>query len=315
MKLGDALSLYIKRRQASGCKGSSLSNVLRHFERYVGSDRELDSIGPHEIRAFIDGTGPLTRYWHRKHSALLGFYRFALARRFVASLPVPTMTPRVRQSFQPYVYTEAELSSLINAIGDKRNRGTQLQRPTFRVLLLLLYGAGLRLSEALHLTHADFDVEQHLLVIRETKFNKTRLVPVGAHLFEILRNYTETYCPTPTPQPGDPLLKYRSGGPLRNSTVRRAFSRLRERAGVRRNDGARYQPRLHDLRHSSAVNRLTTWYRQGKDVQQLLPYLSTYLGHASIAATQVYLSMTPELLSQAAVRFARYSSEQEGGHE
>jgi integrase/recombinase XerD len=315
MKLADALSLYIQRRKAGGCKGSSLSNVLRHFERYVGPDRELDTIGLQEIRAFIDGIGPLTRYWHRKHSALLGFYRFALARRLVASLPVPVMTPRVRQSFQPYVYTEAELSLLINAVADKRTRGTQLQRPTFRVLLLLLYGAGLRLSEALQLTHADFDVAQQLLVIRETKFNKTRLVPVGGHLFEILRNYCETYRPTPTVLPGDPLLKYRDGGPLKNSTVQQAFSRLRERTGISRSDGARYQPRLHDLRHSSAVNRLTAWYRQGKDVQQLLPYLSTYLGHASIAATQVYLSMTPELLSEAAARFERYSGAQEEGYE
>ena len=83
------------------------------------------------------------------------------------------------------------------------------------------------------------------------------------------------------------------------------FRCLCEHTGIRRTDGARYQPRLHDLRHSFAVSRLTTWYQQGADVQTLLPQLSTYLGHAKIAATQVHLTMTPEILQQASRRFER----------
>jgi integrase/recombinase XerD len=93
--------------------------------------------------------------------------------------------------------------------------------------------------------------------------------------------------------------------PLR--TLEDTFQRLREHADVRRSDGARYQPRLHDLRHTFAVHRLTAWYRQGADVQRLLYHLSVYLGHAHLAATQVYLTMTPELLHQAGTRFERYA--------
>lgn len=87
----------------------------------------------------------------------------------------------------------------------------------------------------------------------------------------------------------------------------RAFCRLRESAGVHRHDGARYQPRLHDLRHGFAVHRLVSWYRQGADVQRLLPQLATYLGHVHVAATQRYLTMTPELLHEASLRFERYA--------
>jgi site-specific recombinase XerD len=76
---------------------------------------------------------------------------------------------------------------------------------------------------------------------------------------------------------------------------------------VHRNDGARYQPRLHDLRHSFAVHRLVSWYRQGADVQRLLPQLSTYLGHVHVASTQHYLTMTPELLQEASLRFELYA--------
>jgi integrase/recombinase XerD len=86
-----------------------------------------------------------------------------------------------------------------------------------------------------------------------------------------------------------------------------AFRRLRRYAGIHRDDGARYQPRLHDMRHCFAINRLTAWYQQGADVQKLLPQLATYLGHVSIAATQVYLTMTPELLQEASVRFEQYA--------
>ena len=82
---------------------------------------------------------------------------------------------------------------------------------------------------------------------------------------------------------------------------------------MRNADGARYQPRLHDLRHSFATHRLTSWYRQGADVQRLLPVLATYLGHESVAGTQVYLTLTPELLREASLRFERYAETGTGG--
>ena len=80
-------------------------------------------------------------------------------------------------------------------------------------------------------------------------------------------------------------------------------------AGVSRHDGAQYQPRIHDLRHSGAVHRLVAWYRSGADLQRLLPQLATYLGHIDLAATQRYLTMTPALLREASLRFERYARE------
>src|SRR5438309_1411337 len=91
--------------------------------------------------------------------------------------------------------------------------------------------------------------------------------------------------------------------PIRN--IRRESEWLRTHSGVRRK-GPQCPPRLHDLRHAAAVHRLTAWYREGKDVQRLLPLLSTYLGHVDIASTQLYLTMTPELLYEASQRFAQY---------
>ena len=108
-------------------------------------------------------------------------------------------------------------------------------------------------------------------------------------------------------KPEASLFLTRNGTPLARSTAENIFRRLRIRAGVRRSDGSRYQPRLHDLRHAAAVHRLVSWYREGADVNRLLPQLATYLGHVHIAGTQRYLTMTPELLNEASKRFESYA--------
>jgi site-specific recombinase XerD len=103
----------------------------------------------------------------------------------------------------------------------------------------------------------------------------------------------------------------RKGQPMCLETVRGCFQRIREAAGISRNDKAYYQPRLHDLRHTFAVNRLTAWYREGKDVQKHLSSLSTYLGHDKVSNTSVYLAMTDELLREASKRFKAYCNGEE----
>ncbi len=157
----------------------------------------------------------------------------------------------------------------------------------------------------------DVDLANAVLTIRAAKFYKSRLVPVGPQLAAVLASHlSRRRRARLVDGPNALLLANRDGTQLASSTVQDAFDTLRCVAGVHRAAGGRTIPRLHDLRHSFAVHRLTSWYRQGADVQRLLPVLSTYLGHADLEGTKVYLSMTPELLEQASLRFARYA---EGG--
>src|SRR6185437_7656552 len=115
---------------------------------------------------------------------------------------------------------------------------------------------------------------------------KTRLVPFGPQLFQALAAYAERRdAPVPPAGEGEPFFTTRQGSRVNQGTLEASFQRVRKQAGICRADGARYQPRLHDLRHTFAVHRLTSWYRQGADVQKLLPKLSVYLGHAHLAAT------------------------------
>jgi integrase/recombinase XerD len=170
-----------------------------------------------------------------------------------------------------------------------------------------LYGAGLRISEALALTAADVDLAARILIIRESKFYKTRLVPIGDDLCLVLIRYATTH----RRDRGDsPFFLSRRGDAVTRQNAESTFRRLRVRAGIMRNDdNPRHQPRLHDLRHTMAVHRLVSWYRNGADVQRLLPQLSTYLGHVHIAGTQRYLTLTPELLREASARFEHYALE------
>jgi site-specific recombinase XerD len=260
------------------------------------------------IEAFLAGGGPVTSAWHIRYHALKGFFRFAVSRGHLDEAPLPAVLPKRPPPFIPYIYSRDELRRLLDAIPTYRRYRTRIEPETLRAILLLLYGAGLRARESLDLTIADVDLPNALLRVRDTKFFKSRLVPIGRDLTRVLTEYAHWRDSTHLTSSGENrFFLGRRGAAIHLRTLEGTFQRLRDRAQVRRSDAARYQPRLHDLRHTFAVHRLTEWYRRGADVQRLLHHLSVYLGHAHLAATQVYLSLTPELLHEAGTRFERYA--------
>lgn len=316
MTLQAAIQQYIDWKRAAGARFVTGAHVLRRYGRTVGEDIDSDAVSAAQALAFLVGDGPLTANRSVKRSALNGFYRYALGRGLATRSPLPADEPRPPAAAAPYIYSPAELRRLLDGVEAARHGARQLDAATFRTLLLALYGAGLRLGEALRLTHGDVDLEQAVLAVRETKFHKTRLVPVGAQLTRVLAAYAaERATDSGPPAASRPFFASRSGTPLAMSTVQYAFTNLRRAVGVRRTDGTRHGPRLHDLRHTFAVHRLLAWYREGADVQARLPWLATYLGHADISGTQAYLTMTPDLLTAASARFARYADPEAGCHD
>ncbi len=235
---------------------------------------------------------------------MLGFYRYAISRGFVATSPLPLAIPKRPPAFQPYIYSHAELRRILDSTESCRRPRSDLDVPVMRSLLLLMYGTALRTSEALSLTIGDVDLRGATLTIRDSKFFKTRLVPIGPKTVQVLAEYAGRH--TSSKKPDAPFFVGWNSKQIPIHKFERAFKQIRLHAGLHRKGGPRYQPRLHDLRHTSAVHRLTRWYREGKDVQKLLPQLSVYMGHARLAATQAYLTMTPELLHEASLRFERY---------
>jgi site-specific recombinase XerD len=310
MTLREAIEHYILWRRAHGAKFTTGANLLRHFLGYADGDAPCDVVTTTQVLAFLVGKGPLARHRENKYYALAGLWRYAISRGHATRSPLPDNEPKSPPRTPPYIYSRDELRRLLDpaTVASSRRGAVQLDAVTFRTLLLLLYGAGLRFSEATRLTLADVDLTEDVLTIRATKFYKSRLVPIGPQLATVLANYMPLRRRGELAQ-GETsfLLATRNGTRLASSTVQAAFDALRRIARVHGTTGGRQIPRLHDLRHSFAVHSLTAWYRQGADVQRLLPVLSTYLGHSDLEGTKVYLSMTPELLQQASLRFAHYA--------
>jgi integrase/recombinase XerD len=307
MKLQQAVEQYVSHKRSLGMQCQTMGRQLRAFCKASG-DVNVDEVGARTAHAFIYGSGPVTSNLHGKFHVLRGFYRYLLSRGYVTNSPLPVQIPKEPERLIPYIYSRAELHGLLQA-AQKESHWCKLEPVTLHALLLLLYGAGLRISEALRLTLSDVDLEQRLLTIGETKFYKTRLVPLGADLSQALTIYLAARSKAEHPSPPEAfLLVTRHSLPVSVQLAEDTFKRLCRRVGVRRKDASRFVPRLHDLRHTFAVHRLTACYRDGGDVQRLLPQLATYLGHVDIDSTQRYLTLTPELLSQASNRFEQYAT-------
>ena len=304
MNLQRLIEQYISLQQSLGSPFTTNAAILRAFGRARSARASIAGVRVEDVDAFLGKARPVTETWFSKLSRLRGFFQYAVSRGYITTAPLPTVMPKRPPAFIPYIYTREEIRRLIQAIEPHPHGNCVLEPATFRTMILVYYGAGLRLREARHLTRADVDLSESVLTIRNTKFGKTRLVPVGPQLNRVLVQYDRT---RPRRRPADaPFFATVKGSLIGMGMLDMNFRLLRDRAGIRRTD-TRQQPRIHDLRHTFAVHRLTSWYQQGADVQRLLHHLSVYLGHSCLECTQVYLSMTPELLREANQRFERYA--------
>jgi len=308
MKLNDLIESYVTLKRSLGAVFAAETRILRSFGRAFG-DVPIETISCEACRVFCRGAGPPTRWWERKHYTLRDFFSFLVSRGHLATTPLPEAGPKLPHCFEPYIYSREELRRILDATVILEDPRSPLQPLTFRTLLLSLYAAGLRSSEGLRLRCCDVDLNERVLAIWDTKFFKSRLVPVGADLAKALEVYAMARQRLPMPSGSNSaFFASRTGHAIPLSRLEKVFVRLRTQARIQRPPGARWQPRLHDLRHSFAIHRLVAWYREGQDVQVCLPLLATYLGHVNLSGTQAYLTMTTELLAEASKRFERYAA-------
>ena len=211
----------------------------------------------------------------------------------------------------PYIYSQQEITDLLRACAELAP-SDGLRPQTYRTLFGLIAATGLRISEALKLNRNDVDIAQELLTILKSKFRKSRLVPVHETTRQALRHYADQrdrYLPSPALQT---FFLSDMGNALPYPTVSRVFSQLRLCLGWEHKNRGR-SPRIHDLRHTFACRRILAWYNEGIDVNQFIPLLSTYLGHAKVTDTYWYLTGTTELLGLTAKKFEQYAQPEKGG--
>lgn len=195
--------------------------------------------------------------------------------------------------YHPYIFSEVEIARFLTRADRCLPHVNSPDRHLILPLLYrMLYGCGLRVSEALNLTVCDVNTEEGTLTIRNGKFHKNRLIPMSASLAERCRIYMKTI--HPDSQVGDVFLCAPSGGQYSARTIYMYFRRFLWEARIS-HGGRGKGPRVHDLRHSFAVHCLKRWVRSAVDLTVALPYLSAYLGHAGLKGTEHYLRLTSEL--------------------
>jgi len=303
------------------------SNLLAQVEEYLSFRRglgfDLGSAACH-LRSFaryaeqVGHRGPITvdlaTRWalrSRSREPAQAVRRLAMVRLFARHRalidpateipPVDLLGRKPGRRKQPHIYSDAEIRSLLQQASRMRPRGGLCSK-TYVAFFALLLSTGLRLSEACRLTCGDVDLDRGLLTIRESKFRKSRCVPLHPSTIRALTQYVVDRDAIAPRDPSSFFFRTQRVPMLKPSAVHKAFGCIRRRLGWTAQGRAR-RPRIHDTRHTFAVRRLLRWYEEGVDVGQKMLALSTYLGHAKVTDTYWYLTGVPELLAIASQRF------------
>ncbi|MEU7745384.1 tyrosine-type recombinase/integrase [Nonomuraea sp. NPDC049158] len=298
--LQQALADYLRLRRSLGHEMAEAAYFLPGFVAYLDSQNTQTVT----IRAALawaqqaDDDGRMTTIGSRRMTAARGFARYLAGIDPATEVPPLGLMPRWQRWRPPFIYSPCDIENVMSRARDSLRPA--LRAATYETLIGLLAVSGLRIGEALKLDRGDIDWAEGILLIRESKFGKSRLVPLHPSTMQALRCYDEVRDDL-QPQPIDPSF-FVSGSRKRliYAVVSETFRNLIAEAGI--GAGAPWPPRLHDLRHTFAVRTLLGWYRTEEDVQAKIPTLSTYLGHREPSSTYWYLSAAPELLALAATR-------------
>ena len=304
-QLTTAITRFLDYRRSLGhrCRQDSwlLHNLRRHVEQCASTDLDARSFESWFSR--FDHLNPNTRYmWYQIVRKFCLYRRPGKPDCFV---PSAEAAPKCQPHITPVIVKPEQIARMLAKVSElPATEASPLRAPALRVAVVLLYTCGLRLGELLRLTMGDVEQDGAVLRIRESKFHKSRLVPLSSSATNELQCYLKKRRRTFPDHPNMPLLCSRHHGQLRAYTPIRMWKMIRQlfdAAEVRDESGRR--PRVHDLRHSFALEALIRWYRDGADVQTKLPKLALYMGHKSIKSTVYYLHWVPTLQRLASNRF------------
>ena len=303
---------YLAERRRQGFHLRSRDTFLASFARFVAAKRHRGPLTAELmvewVRAGKDGHGDVGT-WARSWGRLRHFICYLRQFEPDTEIPEASLFGPEPGRVAPHIYRDDEIVDLLTAARRLGPAGS-LRPFTYETLFGLMASTGLRVSEAIHLRDADVDLRRGMLTIRQTKFAKSRQLPIHPTTIKALARYRKQRERHLLTTAGMPFLissrGRRLGLPLGERQVHRAFTCLRDGLGWF-NRGGHEAPRLHDLRHTFAVRRLVLWYADATEVDQKMLALSTYMGHAEIFYTYWYLTAVPELMAIAAGRFEQFA--------
>jgi site-specific recombinase XerD len=285
--------------------------TLRLFDRYLIAQKVAH---PNQVTpAFIDGfLASRPRYRPRSYNHLLSTVRrlfdWLVNQSVLDRSPVEARPRRQTSQRIPFIFDQSSARRLLELAKDlPDNSRAPMRGNTYHAIFAILYGLGLRVGEVCRLRLSDVDLDRQLLVIRKTKFYKSRLVPFGPRMSVLLREYHQARVLRRGPlSPDMPFFSFTKRGEIHPGTISQLFHALVPRLRLEIPAGCS-PPRLHDLRHSFAVGTLVRWYRSGVDPGAGLLKLATFLGHVDVNSTAVYLNVTTTLLQEANRRFEAFA--------
>lgn len=311
---------YLNERRGLGFELRSPGYSIKSFARYF-DDLGFQWAPTIEIMADWarldkeNSNNPAT--WARRLKNLRSFTRYLQQFDPRTEVPDDSTFGRIGQRLAPHIYSEKEIVSLL-AAARRLGPPPGLRGATYEMLFGLIASTGLRVSEAVHLLDTDVNLKLGLLTVRQTKFAKSRQVPLHPSTVEALKLYRQQRnCQVVVSEETPFFISTRGkrrGCHLSLRQVHRVFAGLRDDLKWS-NRGAHDRPRIHDLRHTFVVRRMILWHAQGKNIDQAMLALSTYVGHAMITNTYWYLTGVPELMVLAAEKFESYAEAMEVCHE
>ena len=311
--LADAMQRFLAHHRALGKRFDTEEAALQLLDRYLLAQEvaTLEAITPAVLDDFLSSrprTSP--RSYNHLLNVLQRLFRWLDRQGLVSPDPLHSRSRRTTAQRIPFLFEPNQVEKLLTLAGEIPDAPHAHRRgATYRLGFALMYTLGLRVGEAARLSRQDVDWDRQCLIIRRTKFAKSRLVPFGPRLGAQLRQYLVDQDGGGPAQPEDPVLSLSRDHrqPLRGQSISRAFQQLVPQLALTIPPGVA-PPRLHCLRHSFAVATLLRWYRSGLDPNARLSWLSTFLGHVDPASTAVYLTITSDLLDQANERFERFAA-------
>jgi integrase len=305
MRLCDALEEYLNVRRALGFKLRNGGGLLKGFVTYAEREGASSITTELAVRWAMEQKNCQPAQWANRLSLVRRFARYVSALDPGTEIPPLGLLPHRFHRKGPYLYTDEEIARLIEAAKKLRSR-LGLRAATYATLFGLLAVTGMRLSEPLAFDRDDVDLTRGIVTVRRTKFGKSRILPLHASTGEALRRYRDVrdrICPR-----AQSFFVSERGKRLTSERVWWTFVQLSRQIGLR-GPADRHGPRLHDLRHRFAIQTMLGWYRAGLNVEQHLPILSAYLGHAHVNDTYWYISAVPELLQLATLRLEEKEGE------
>lgn len=302
--LRSSVVAYVAIRRALGARFTEPATALGHFVDFLESEGAQFVTTALALRWAKQPSWALPSSWARRLGIVRGFAAWQSAYEPRTEVPPERLIRARHRRKTPYIFTDQAIEQIMGAAA-QLSSPTKLRSLTYVTLIGLLATTGMRPGEALALDVADVDLETGILTVRQTKFGKTRVVPVGESARTALACYAKRRDKIYQRRRSDAFLVDARGARLGSGTVRRTFAKLCRATGLRKpQEGKRIGrgPRLYDLRHTFATQRMVEWYRAGLDVGRKMPGLSTYLGHLDVAHTYWYVEAIPELLQLATER-------------